>query len=143
MASIVVAGRTVLVCECHIDIVMAHTWTFEGRYILTRFSVKEGGKQAYMHRLINNTPKGFHTGHINRDKLDNRCINLRSVTPRENSLNRGLQSNNTSGFIGVTKNKNGWRSYTKRNGQQIIFGTFPTKELAAEAREKGMLCLGV
>ena len=46
--------------------------------------------------------------HINRDKTDCRRCNLRFVTDQQNSMNRSMQSNNRSGYIGV--------SYSKKDG---------------------------
>ena len=43
--------------------------------------------------------------HINRIRYDNREINLRKTTSRENQLNRRLQTNNTSGHNGISYNK--------------------------------------
>lgn len=41
----------------------------------------------YLHRVINKTPKGMLTDHINGDRLDNRRENLRTVNNRTNSEN--------------------------------------------------------
>lgn len=38
-------------------------------------------KYFYMHRIINNTPKGYDTHHKNRNTLDEREENLESKTP--------------------------------------------------------------
>lgn len=40
-----------------------------------------------MHRLVNDTPKGVHTDHINHDRLDNRKSNLRTVSEAMNAQN--------------------------------------------------------
>ena len=42
------------------------------------------------------------TDHINRVKDDNRIINLRECSRELNSINRPMQSNNTTGYRGVT-----------------------------------------
>lgn len=46
-----------------------------------------GGKLCYLHRVVNNTPEGMYTDHINGNRGDNRRVNLRTCTPSENALN--------------------------------------------------------
>lgn len=43
--------------------------------------------------------------HINRDRADDRIVNLRKASESENHWNIGMKSCNTSGFKGVTFNK--------------------------------------
>ncbi len=65
-------------------------------------------KCKFLHNLIMNHELGEITvDHINRDGLDNRKINLRLATKREQVMNRGLSKNNTSGIVGVQKSSNG------------------------------------
>lgn len=84
------------------------------------------GRGIYMHKVINNTPKGFETDHINRNKLDNRKQNLRTVTQTQNRYNIGLQKNNTSGYKGVlwNKDRNNWMAYIYKNTKRIYLGSF-------------------
>src|SRR5260221_205877 len=67
-------------------------------------SEKTGQKHTvvWMHRVINNTPAGRDTDHINRDRLDNRRSNLRTATFSQNSMNKGLSKSNTSGIKGIS-----------------------------------------
>jgi hypothetical protein len=90
------------------------------------------GEMKTMHTLIG--CKGY--DHIDRNKLNNRKYNLRPATERENSRNRSRQSNNTSGFIGVSWNKsrNKWESYIKTEEKHIHLGQFENKEDAIRAR---------
>jgi hypothetical protein len=105
--------------------------------------VKLHKKNWDLHRLIalhfidnpNNYP---FVDHYNGITTDNSIKNLRWVTPQQNIMNRGIQSNNTSGFIGVTFHKAN-KTYTAQitvNKQQRFLGQFATAELASEARKK-------
>jgi len=74
--------------------------------------------------------------HINRDKLDNRICNLRSVSRSENLINNPRLANNTSCVCGVSFDKRlkKWHSYIKKNYKRIHLGVFKTKEDAVKAR---------
>lgn len=79
---------------------------------LSNGKFKYSSRKHYMHRQILGTPTDMQADHINRDRLDNRLSNLRNVTPLQNALNRGRQSNNSSGVTGVSMHIGGkWRVY--------------------------------
>lgn len=91
------------------------------------------------HKLATGTTADVIIDHINRNKLDNRKSNLRIATYSVNAINRGLQSNNTTGYAGVHFNKKNqnWNARVKVKGKVICLGTFPTKEEAIAARLAG------
>lgn len=76
--------------------------------------------------------------HINQIRDDNRIANLREATRSENCLNKPLQSNNSSGFRGVSwyPPSGMWVARIKRNGKQKHLGYFPTAEAASAAYQK-------
>ena len=93
------------------------------------------GKTVYMHRLIMKAKRGEEVDHINSNKLDNRRVNLRLCSTRENKMNRTIsKKNNTSGFKGVVfcKRDKVWYSRIKVNYKSIHLGSFQTKEEAAK-----------
>lgn len=92
--------------------------------------------RVLMHRLVNDTPDDLVTDHINRNKLDNRRQNLRSVTQKKNSRNRGVSVNNTSGHTGVIWNKGRWVACIKANYKKIHLGRYKTIEEAISARKE-------
>ena len=96
-----------------------------------------GEQIIYLHRIVNKTPIGFVTDHINRNKLDNRKCNLRIADMRINSINRGEQENNTSGKKGVSWNKQHgrWESYIWLLGKKIHLGLFSNLGMAIHYRE--------
>ncbi|NBH15614.1 hypothetical protein D3Z36_15990 [Lachnospiraceae bacterium] len=91
------------------------------------------------HKLVTGTTADVIIDHINRNKLDNRKHNLRIATKEVNAINRGLQSNNTTGHAGVHfNNKSGtWNARVKVHGKVIWLGAYPTKEEAIAARLAG------
>lgn len=78
------------------------------------------------------------TDHINRTPSDNRWCNLREATPRQNQYNKGIGSNNTSGYKGVSLYGTGgkWRVRMKINGKYRHLGTFDDKQEASKAYEE-------
>jgi hypothetical protein len=70
--------------------------------------------------------------HANGNGLDNRRENLRLADASLNAMNRGLPSNNTSGYKGVTRNGNRWIAQI-HPGRHLHLGTFATPQEAARA----------
>jgi hypothetical protein len=70
--------------------------------------------------------------HINRDRADNRFVNLRAVTGSENQHNSGKPKDNTSGYRGVSYDKRDkkWRASIRLNNVLKNLGYFPTPEEA-------------
>lgn len=120
------------------DLLARYKWYYspKGGYAKRPLPESKYKKVQFMHRLLNKTPDGYSTDHINGDGLDNRKSNLRTVTIRQNNLNRHRQSNNTSGFIGVSwaKQHNKWVAIVGLDGGKKFLGHFDDKEEAAEAR---------
>lgn len=97
------------------------------------------GKKIRMHRLINQTLEGMDTDHINRNRLDNRKSNLRTLTRSQNNLNTGLWNHNTSGVKGVTwdKSRNKWAAQIQVKGKNVHLGRYEKFNSAKLAREQG------
>jgi hypothetical protein len=64
--------------------------------------------------------------HKNRDQLDDRIENLRIASHSQNHANTCLQTNNTSGFKGVSWYSRGskWEAYIKVDGRRIKLGYY-------------------
>jgi hypothetical protein len=95
------------------------------------------GKNLLMHREILQPRKGYLVDHRNGNTLDNRRENLREATTSVNAINRRIRCDNTSGYVGVKKNGNGWCASVSVGGRRISLGTFSLKEDAVFARLAG------
>jgi len=71
--------------------------------------------------------------HINRNKSDNRLVNLRDCSISENKQNSGLYKSNKSGFKGVFKKGKRYEAGIRVNNKRIYLGRFGSAELAYEA----------
>ena len=89
-----------------------------------------------MHRVINKTPDGLFTDHINRNKLDNRRMNLRTVNKSLNEHNTSVRKNSRSGVKGVIweTRRQKWRSEIMINRVKIFVGYFNDVNEAVKAR---------
>lgn len=98
------------------------------------------GKSYLAHRLAvfyvtGSWPNG-HIDHIRGNTLDNRFKMLRVVDNQENSLNRKIQANNTTGCSGVTTTKNGkFKARINFKNREISLGTHDKFETAVTIRK--------
>lgn len=96
----------------------------------------EHGKRVLMHRLVNATPDGLMTDHVDGNGLNNTRENLRSATALQNMMNR--RGNATSKVKGAwfAKDQRGsrkWRAAIKLNGRTHYLGYFETASQAGTA----------
>ncbi len=128
--------------------VLERHWHVDGAGY-ARTNIWSNGKKSSAPRLhryiLGEFDTKLHVDHINGDKLDNRKSNLRVVTCSENAMNRGKQSNNSSGHKGVIfdKSRNKWRAEICFNRTRKYLGRFDSAEEASEAyREAALLYHG-
>lgn len=81
-------------------------------------------KMVIMHRLITNAPDGIEVDHKDNNGLNNTRDNLRFATRGQNSHNRSMSRNNTSGFKGVFMDHGKWRARIRVNGKRISLGMY-------------------
>jgi hypothetical protein len=129
-------GKFALVDDKDFDYLNQFKWCYSHGYA-TRNDYPNS-KKIYMHRVINQTPKGFETDHINRDKLDNQRKNLRTVKKIGNIHNIGIRKTNTSGCTGVYWNKvnKNWRVIIGFKSKSLEIGSFKSKMDAIFARKQ-------
>lgn len=96
-----------------------------GRFYAGRFD-RITKQQLVLHREILQAPKRMQVDHINGDGLDNRRSNLRLATHTENLRNRGMNSNNRSGYKGVSwhKQRGKWCAKIMVGRRGISLGLF-------------------
>lgn len=93
-------------------------------------------KRVALHQYIMGVNEGTIIDHINRNPKDCRRNNMRKCTQRDNVKNKGLYSNNMSGYNGVhfDKKSNKWISYINCNNKRIYLGRFNNKTDAINSR---------
>ncbi|MEL4016871.1 HNH endonuclease [Dryocola clanedunensis] len=105
------------------------------------------GKTMSAHRTAWFMTYGFYPSeidHINHIRNDNRIINLREVTRKENVINTLIRKDNSSGVTGVSfrPERNHWTARIRHEGKLVHLGKFMTKEEATEARRKAEILYG-
>jgi hypothetical protein len=77
--------------------------------------------------------------HLTIDRIDSNrgyCPeNCRFVTRLVQSQNRRMQSNNTSGYIGVYRNRHRWQAQASHSGRQVYLGRYDDPAEAARVRD--------
>ena len=121
--------------------VSQHTWcvqTKDGKVTAVLTNVKRNGKRTtlLLHQLLMGSvpPEYGSIDHIDRNPLNNCRTNLRFATHREQIINQGLNSTNTSGVTGVWWDKRDNKWMVQIDHKHV--GYYEVFEKACEAREQ-------
>lgn len=107
-----------------------HAFLADGRWYAKR---NVGRKAILMHRVI--LPEAGIVDHEDGCGLNNQRYNLRPASVSQNCCNRGRQSNNQSGFKGVSPcaTTGLWRAVISFGKKRFDLGRFRNPERAARA----------
>ena len=134
------SGQEYTVCNCHYEKVKdlrLYTNPYGYANFFTRTYKPYKQSTHFLHRFIIGAQKGEMVDHIDQNKYNNQCTNLRFTTYHQNALNRSLKRSNKSGYIGVSwhKQKQKWTARVHHNGKYESLGLHATAEEAAKARD--------
>ena len=115
-----------------------YKWYYESGYATNKSWLKP---KIRIHQLILKSKNNKEIDHINGNGLDNRKCNLRLVSHKNNSINRKINKNNSSGFKGVSfkKDIHKWQSSIRVNYKIIYLGYFKTAKEGAIAYNQAAL----
>ena len=104
-------------------------------------STKDGLNGKLLSRIIMGEPEGLEIDHINLNPLDNRRENLRIATTQQNCKNKNKYSTNTSGFKGVSfnKQKQKFEARISIDGKKKFLGYFATAVGAHEEYKRAAI----
>ena len=132
-------GKVAIVDAADYDWLMQWKWRAatnkSGNKYAVRTKWNKGSKRTteWMHRLVNNTPEGFETDHINHDGLNNTRANLRTASRSENRHNRPVRPN-VSGYKGVSWHKKSEKWYGRIVANRKVISTGYYKEAIDAAK---------
>lgn len=113
---------------------LSFTWHLCRGYAVRRWRENGKRKAQYMHQLISGI-KG--ADHKNNNKLDNRRVNLRPATNKQNMANM-FKRKNTSGRKGVhfCKRTQKWHAQIRIAGKKTFLGRYSSLEEASRVYDK-------
>lgn len=96
-------------------------------------------KIVRMHKIITGTVNSnMVVDHIDGNTLNNQRHNLRICSQQQNIMNKRKQSNNVSGYIGVSfcRRDGKWQADCSINGKNHYIGSYSTALMAAIVRDR-------
>lgn len=132
-------GAVVTVSADDYEMLSQHKWYLSAHGYAARTDAPTR-KRYYMHRVINQTPAGMHTDHVDGNKLNCTRGNLRTVTVTQNMQNkRKARAVKSSRFKGVNyraprgagTGSGCWAAHIKYDGKKRHLGHYVTEFDAA------------
>lgn len=113
------------------DLISNYSWHMMKGYVVASVYLNKKRKNVYLHRIINNTPDGLETDHIDRDKLNNKKENLRTATRKENVINCNRKRKAKFRGTCFIQKRNKWIASIRVDGVVKYLGIFDNELIAA------------
>lgn len=126
-------GAVTIVDEEDYERLMRRNWYLSDYGYAVAHRKDKSRSPIRMAREIMNCSVGMEVDHINRDKLDNRKVNLRVVSKKQNVWNTGPRVTSHTGVKGVGWHKRIGKYHARVNhdGKMYHFGYFDSVHEAA------------
>lgn len=127
-------NKVVLCSKEDFDILSRKKWYLCGNYIKMTDDDIRMHRYVYIQLMGNTIPNGMVVDHINRNTLDNRRENLRSIYASQNTQNKSKKNGSSSKYYGVSLLKTQkYRARIRFDNKVISLGNYITEIEAAKA----------
>lgn len=124
------SGKQFLIDSADVELVSSLSWRVNKDGYLAHYD-HNTVRETLLHRMLMGVkdPRVY-IDHINRDRLDYRRCNLRTVSPSQNSANHGIFRTNKTGYTGVYFSRVSGRYEVKvgYNNRRILLGSTRAEE---------------
>lgn len=121
-----------IIDSSNVSVINGFCWSVSkltGNFYASTSTYKTNGKKTtlYLHAMINGTPMGYVTDHVDQNTLNNTQKNLRSVTRQQNLFNM----KDVTGYSKLASGR--YRAMIMVNKKYIHLGVYDTAEEAHTA----------